>query len=635
VSRGVVDGIDASLLEWREGELQEGEGVVYRPGDPAAHKIVGRTVYNSTEAVSGNPIIALKFVQFDSADDKLVALVAASGGATNTLYSGTVGDTGTLASVRTSLSSSGETLDMTKFFDNAIFCDGNSTPWILQNDGTTIRLGLDPADVTLTVVADTPVGAGLTGTYQYWYTEVDSGEVYNDANDVAQSAFSGTAASVTLAAEAGKWTGPTTAQKVNTSADQVKVYRSKNGGAYPIGWQIALTAFDNSPQLDEETDADLVANAPYATITINGASEGRDREPQTFSSITSFKGSLVGVKGRAYYWSVSGYPHSWPVSYVNYLRPMYGGQARCVREINRVALIFFDNETFRLNYLPNSADSYFDPSVAQERISTYGTPSPNGACLFSPDGTPDILFFASRGGPMITDGNATSRAVKAIDWSTHVSLANLSKCVCVNNPDKYRVEMYYPLATTTSWRCLHFYYDDMRLRQEGRMPKMSWTGPHIVPGPGTYAVLSGAGRMYTGHKNGESTLYYENGTDDAANLVDASGTINFKLRTAKMYPASIGREVTLRRTYISKKSAGTGNYSTTHTAHREESGSTSTTYDISATTAGLTSREFNASGQGHDIRIQRNDDDAMPAINNVTVELTDISGFEKTTRNTV
>jgi len=193
--------------------------------------------------------------------------------------------------------------------------------------------------------------------------------------------------------------------------------------------------------------------------------------------------------------------------------------------------------------------------------------------------------------------------------------------------------MYYPLADTTQWRCLHFYYDDMRLRQ-GRLPKLSWTGPHIVPGPGVYAVLNGAGRSYTGNKNAVSTVYFENGTSDAANLVDASSTVNFKMRTGKMYTAGIGNEATLRRTYISKRTAGTGNYSVTHTAHREEAGENSVTLDVSATTAGLTSREFNASGQAHDIRVQRNDALAMPPVNNVTVEITDISAFEKTTVNT-
>jgi hypothetical protein len=241
-----------------------------------------------------------------------------------------------------------------------------------------------------------------------------------------------------------------------------------------------------------------------------------------------------------------------------------------------------------------------------------------------------MVFFASRANPMLSDGNATARAVRSIDWTTHVSLANLDQCVCINNPDQYRVEMYYPLDDTTQWRCLHFYYDDMRLRP-GRLPKLSWTGPHIVPGSGTYAVLNGVGRVYTGNKNGESTVYLENGVSDAANLVDSSGTVNFRLRTGKMYTAGIGNESTLYRTYISKKSAGTGNYSVTHTAHREERGSVANAQNISATTTGLTSKAYNGNGQAHDILVQRVDTLVMPAINNITVDIDDISAFEKTT----
>jgi hypothetical protein len=341
------------------------------------------------------------------------------------------------------------------------------------------------------------------------------------------------------------------------------------------------------------------------------------------------------VTGRQLNYSETTAHHSFPASYQLNFRPKFGGTAQCVRTLDTSAVILFDNECFVVNYLPKGADSFFDGGVAQRRIGNFGTPSPNGAATFGGWGRAQVLFFASRAGPMVTDGQAIDRAVKGIDWAKHVTRGNLDRCVVIDNPDKWRVEMYYPTDDTTLWRCLHFYYDLERLGDvEAGFPEMVWTGPHIVPGPGVYTVVNGVSRVYTGSRKADGFVYREGvGTNDAANLVDTSGTINFRLRIGQFYPTEegIGGEARLERVYIHKAGTGSGNYATTVTAHREETGTVSTPVEnIAATTTGSTSVGFNRSGKSFDVKITRDDTLAMPPINNITVDIRDSGRFEKT-----
>ncbi|KKK77572.1 hypothetical protein LCGC14_2852230, partial [marine sediment metagenome] len=390
-----------------------------------------------------------------SSANKLFALVTASGGATNTLYSATEADTGTATAIRTGLNSAGELLDMTKYVDNVVMCDGNSTPWIVRNDHTTtfptFRLGMNPVTTAPSTALITGA-ATHTAAFEYWLTE------YNPTDDV-ESAFNASAGTAAPSSQDVNITYPATFVNSDDSSDTnvittFKLYRSRDGGAFPIGWLVDSTTTPSSVFTDTITDPVLVTKQPYRTITINGSTESRDREPQIFESITTHQGSLVGVKGRGVFWSAASILGSFPANYNIFFRPLFGGTAHCVRSLDEDILVLFDNETFRVNYLPRGNDSIFDSDVAQKRISTYGTSSPNGAVEFSGYGGRPLLFFASNSYPMLTDGNITSRAVRSIDWAGHVSIANLGKCVAINNVDKYRVELYYPTAVTTIWKCL-------------------------------------------------------------------------------------------------------------------------------------------------------------------------------------
>lgn len=611
LDKGCATAIDPSLL--KPGYLQEAEGVAYVSGDPAAHKVGGRTLFNAVSPASAD-VNGINFVSFDATSDYVTAQMG------GTLYSA-VSTVGTFASVRTGLTATAEMIDRTKFADSAYFCNGTDANWVYKSDNTTFVWGLNPQTVAPTGSLG---GTGITGTYLYWTTEYDS------TNGV-ESAFTGTPLTQTPANQTVTITKPAT---INASATHWRLYRTIAGGVYPTGWLVATTAIGTATYADSTTDQALVLLSEYDRVAINDIPEPQNLPPPVFRSVATFEGSLVGVAARSLYFSETATPHYFPASYVIPFRPTWGGQARCVRTVNKVCMVLFDHNAFRVNTLPKAADSFFDPGIVQERVANYGTHSPLGACVFSGWGGVEMLFFASSAGPMLTDGNSFDQAVLNIDWTGLVPSTSLPTCVVIDNPQQYRVEMFYE-DSEGAWRALHFYYSQSEVTQERGFPELVWTGPHLVPGPGTYGILSCCGQVWTGSRAADGFVYKEDvGYSDAANLYDSSGTVPFRLRTGRFYADGINSQCTVGRGFISKADTGGGNYSVTLSSWNEgDVGEpTPTTRSIDAAVLGATSDDFNRNAQSHDVRVVRDDASYMPPINNITLMVKDVGEFVKTNR---
>jgi hypothetical protein len=141
--------------------------------------------------------------------------------------------------------------------------------------------------------------------------------------------------------------------------------------------------------------------------------------------------------------------------------------------------------------------------------------------------------------------------------------------------------------------------------------------------------------VWTGSRTTSGTIYKEGvGYQDAANIVDSSGTIQFRLRTKKLYMQGIASEAIVRRVFVHKAAAGTGNYSTALTNFYDGVGSRETTRNISAVELGATSNDFSIGGQVFDVRVTFDTATYMPPINNITIQVDDASELEKTNRNT-
>lgn len=625
LGKGTADGIDPSLSD----QLQESEGVDYNVSDPAASKLPGRAIHNSGGAAfSSFALLPAVFVSFNG--DGTDRIITATNAANNNIVSvdGTTGVATTLAS--SGFGTSGM-LDGTKVGDDLFIASGVSA---LTNQNVAIRTGgtkiphglFGPSgvDFSFAYVAGSLTSSGL----QYWVTEYDS---VNGIESVG-----GTTLTATPAAQGVKitWTGEGGLPR-NSTADKWRLYRSLDLGSKPIGWLLAEQTFANNTYTDNTTDANLVLNQQYSVVNINDILKDRDVVPPPIQSVATFEGVLCGVDAvnGDLVFAEGGLPHSFPTDYRIKFLYNFGGRGQCCRTLDDGLYVCANNETFRVDYLPNSKDGVFDAAVVWKRIAHYGTPSPNGACVFTGWGGKTVLFIASPANPILINADGVDLAVSNIDWANTVPLSLLQYCRAIDNPDLWRVELYFRTSTTdaTAWKVLHFYYDPDRLEhKQGIFPEMAWTGPHLCPGPGVFGRVAGTGQTWTVSRKQDGFLYKEGvGTSDAANLVDGSGTINYRLTTPRIYPAGDDGQVTLRRIYLHKKTAGTGTYSVKVTTFLEEEGGEALTSTIDATVAGNTSMDLNAACKAFEIRIVRDDAAAMPEINKLTVTWDDETKFIK------
>lgn len=646
VGRGCATGVDPSLLD--QGQLQESVGVVYEVSNPAAQKMKGRDIFNSSAVGSPSSITNIQYFDSVSGNPMILVFVGAN------IYKSAIPATDAPAgagsfSIITGSPSDSDGADATVFNDTMVVTGANKN-YVISGSGAARQLGLFGTD-RAQLLLGTGAAGNPNGTYEAWVTEYDS------TNGIESANFVGTSSSPSSITTAGaqKITyniNNITATWSNASADKYRIYRTIAGGVYPNGWLVTEQLKSVVAYTDDMSDVDLVTQTPYPIVTINDISESLNWMPvQGFGSLDTFQGSLVASdRTNAIVYSESGLMDAMPESYRLAMYPAFGGTVNCVRTLGPRLFAFFTHETFQINYLPKASDAVFDGGIAQEKVGNYGTPSPNGACMFSGFGNQAAMFFASLNGPMVmvnSDPHAIlDRAVANIDWPNTVKTKWLGMCKAIDNPLKQRVELFFVDSDTdtTSYSALHFYYDSERLTHKaGSLPELAWTGPHKVPGKGCFGVQrvsngNGRGAIYTGDARANGTVYQEDvAFSDEALLVDSSGTINFRLRTSKVYPVGLDGEARADRLHIHKSSDNTDaanpDYTVTFTAHREEDGAFTTPIQgIKAQTAGLSSMGLNTGFRGFDVRITYDGTTAMPPINNITLRYKDTEEFSKTTR---
>lgn len=622
VGRGTATGIDPSLTD----KLTESVGVVYRVGDPAAHKFPGRTKFNSA-AIGSLNVNDVWFV-----DGSLLAFASDSH-----LYKANAGTTGTFSDnwtfPGTLFGFDVATLLNQSFIVSGFQSQSTSPFGALVLGSTSYRFGL--AGVATAPVTGTTVGTIVAGTYTYWTTEYDSVHNVESRHGTPYSEFFlVSAVTISPGPNAIEVFKPTT---VNASADKWRIYRTIAGGAAPIGWLVTELDMGTASYVDNTADADLVLNETYRIVTVNGVPESMDGDPQelALNSIASFQGSLVGTttSNGDFAWTPAGEPHSWPDSYRITFPTKYSGESNCVRVAGDGAYVMFNSETFVVNYLPDQRDSVFDTGICVDHVANYGTPSNRGACAFTAWGGQSVLFVASLEGPILITRGAVDRAVRNIDWASIVPLTVPLpfRWKCVDNPDKSRVEFTYQddPNTLTSWKCLHFYYDSERsVTETGPLPEMAWTGPHTVPGPSTFGFGSIQPLSWTAGNVATGFVWTENsGLVDNAQLIDTDGTIQFRLRTNRVYPGGLDSESRADRVFIHKQtSTSEQEYDVTFTGYRENGLSTAYPGGVDGTGSGLSSRALNVSHISFDVRVTADGNTGMAPINNITVRLEDKQG---------
>lgn len=415
---------------------------------------------------------------------------------------------------------------------------------LLSSGVTSLPIGMSAT--TLVVGVSVTQGAGsmsATTGLEYWVTEYDSVRgIESVFGTTANTGAFSSLDSVVLTA---------TGTSANTRADTIRWYRSTDGGGYPDGGLIAETAIGTTTYTDTLTTTGSLTVPQYGLVSVGGLDVDRDAAPPVMSVIFGpYQDSLLGVAvgdSRTLLFTPAGYPDSWPSS--------YGIPLDSARKDNIVTGVVlpgrigvFCNDSVHVIYrLPRDSDSIFAAGEAQDQLTdARGCVSRRGATTFTPPGSAALAAWVARDG--IWASNLTSAGVPLTDgvnWQGRVNIAGLSTCRLVDDPVNRRMAFIHRKATDTTHNTGLWYLDYQQFQERGIRITFADHGP--LADAVTVAHTDGNRRLVSvDSRSGNGQIYVEATQDvDDSQLVDASGSVNFLMRTKEFLPGGARAAVKL------------------------------------------------------------------------------------------
>lgn len=646
-------------------ELAESTGMEYRPPNIGLFDVLGRTRFDTGGTLAGTNVYGLIYCGFDTTATSITGprLIAFND---ISAFGATVTDSNQFVRIN----STGVQFDDVGTFakgchygNDWFFWNGKNYSWALQGAEDTIGLisarteaaphGLFAVtSAGFTVQATAFTGASNTiGTFDCWVTELL--QDVSDTLKVAprlESAFNGTVVSVTLSATnmGIKWTYPAISNADFLGDIKFRPYCSMAGGKYPFGFavggevsgnvNVALEALAGTVTTNSTAthlvprESQMIKFEQYAVVqSPDGVAVPANGHPPKPWDMAVFQDSLCAIDAedrRILKYSLPDEPHHFPSTYFIPFETDQQDDLTAVVTCNNALLVFASRYGFRVDDLPRASDGdeiFTGRSRAKEPfVREHGCVSPRGAAVFNIFGSGELCLFICRDGIHITDGFKTDYASENLDWASTVDLASLSRSTLLNNPKKHRVEFYYADATTTtSWKRLDFYYYPSLLKQRpGAFPKLVLLGPTDVPGPAaTVGIFSNDWRTWTGHDAAGSVWNESTGTDDGANLVDASGTVNKSWKSKTFYPYGFNGESELLNVYTHQsQTTASGSYTVTATfgIDDEQSPFTATATVDNTMKGALPHPDLRNRSQWFNLRGAKNDDGTWQEMNSLT-----------------
>jgi hypothetical protein len=160
-----------------------------------------------------------------------------------------------------------------------------------------------------------------------------------------------------------------------------------------------------------------------------------------------------------------------------------------------------------------------------------GCISTRGFAVFSPPGSGPRIAFVARDGIWMTDLDSVIPLTDGVAWDTRVSVADLADSVLVNDPTGRRLVFLYRKVGedyNTGVMYLDYQADGVRITH----------GDHGPLSSACLAPYSGALRLFTTDSRYDNGKVYVEGVQDKDDslLVDADGSVHFKIRTAEYMP---------------------------------------------------------------------------------------------------
>ena len=411
---------------------------------------------------------------------------------------------------------------------------------------TSFPIGMSTTTYVVGVSVTQGTGSiSATTGLEYWVTEYDSVRGI-------ESLFGGTA-------HTGTFTGITsvivtvTGVSANPRANQIRWYRSVDGGGYPDGGLINTTAIGTTQITDRNTATGSLTVPQYGIISLGGIDTDRDEAPLAMSTIFGpYQDSLLGVavaEPRVLRFTPAGFPDSWPSGYSVPLETHRRDEILTgVVLPGRIGV--FTNDSVHVIYrLPRDSDSVFAAGESQDVVTdARGCVSRRGAVSFTPIGGGALAAFVSRDGIWATNlvpSQSPFPLTDRINWAGRVLVSGLSTCRLLDDPINRRLIFIHRRVSDTTFNRGLWYLDYQEFDAKGIRITFADHGP--LADAVTVAASDGHRRVVSiDSRSGNGQVYLESTQDvDDSQIINSSGAVRFRMRTKEFIPAGARGAVTL------------------------------------------------------------------------------------------
>lgn len=526
IPSGGVDEREPTLIA--DDSLQDTDGAEYRVGQQGLFVARGRDQVGDLGSLTG---VGLYEAGFDSSNGFLIAHEG------NSLHSAPIA--ASLSFTLIDNLPSGSSATVGAHYANRHYTANGKSNRKLEDDGasgiTSFPIGM--STTTLVMGISVTQGSGnisATTGLEYWVTEYDSTRGIESLH--GSTAHTGSFSSLDSIIVT------VTGVSANARADQIRWYRSNDGGGYPDGGLIQTTAIGTTQITDANSITGVLTVPQYGIISIGGLDTDRDEAPPAFSTIFGpFQDSLLGVwddESRVLRFTPAGFPDSWPSGYSIPLET--SRQDFIVTGVVLAGRLgVFCNDSVHVVYrLPRDSDSIFAAGEMQEPLTiARGCMSRRGATVFTPPGTGALAIWTSRDGIWVTDlASAPVPVTDRIDWEGRVSIANLSSCRLVDDPVNRRVVFIHRKASDTTHSTGLWYLDYQQFQARGIRITFADHGP--LADATTIAYTDGLRRLASiDSRASNGQVYIEANQDvDDSQIINADGRVRFRMRTKEYLP---------------------------------------------------------------------------------------------------
>jgi len=509
-----------------DGAVQDCDGAEYRIGPTGLYVARGRDQIADIGGVTGSGLYEAGF------DGTSQYIVAHEG---NSLHAARIA-TGTLSFALIDNLPTGSSPTVGTHYANRHYTANSISNRRLEATATGVTsfpIGMSRSTYAIGVSVTQGAGSmSATTGLVYWVTEYDSAR--------GIESMTGASASTGAFSNLNSVVATVTGTSANSRANQIRWYRSVDGGGFPDGGLMQTTAIGTTQITDTNVTTGSLAAVQYGIVSIGGLDTERDEPPGALSTIFGpFQDSLLGVavaEPRVLRFTPAGFADSWPSGYSVPLETHRRDEIITGVVIGSRIGVFCNDSVHVIYRLPRDSDSVFAAGEAQEMLTdSIGCVSRRGATVFTPPSSGGLVAWVARNGIYVSNLTGSPISVTDnIDWEGRVSVSNLSGCRLLDDPLNRRLIFIHRRAADTTHNTGIWYLDYQR---SGEF-RITFGDHGPLADATTVAWTDGLRRVVSlDSRSGNGQVYVESTQDvDDSQLVNSSGAVKFRMRTKEFLP---------------------------------------------------------------------------------------------------